>query len=369
MSIKLKDKAIIDSDKLDGKDSAQFASSSHTHSKSQISDFPTSLPANGGNADTVGGKKFNWQFGTKAPSHLWGSEGSSTEQYVYQPSQVSVGHSINADNAYKLGGSNALDYARYIGSNPSIDILNNAAHNQNYDCWVHSAQATEIGLPDANNWHLSFKRHLNGDGYGTQIAMPYGRNEMYIRSSSGKTWSEWSKVYTTKSKPTPAEIGAAKAYTSANGYDGITLNDGSTGNWIRTTSNGLLPFASGGNTSNLGTNSWRFKEIHGVNIFANGVNVGTELNNLKSSLKNSGGIKSVQSGRYGYGGSKDNNTVKISAVNVSKSFVLVNCFSRMNSTNTGLGYGYLENSTNLILKFSVERSYSMTVAWQVIEFY
>lgn len=32
MSIKLKDKAIIDSDKLDGKDSSQFSLSSHTHS-------------------------------------------------------------------------------------------------------------------------------------------------------------------------------------------------------------------------------------------------------------------------------------------------------------------------------------------------
>ena len=31
------------------------AAKSHTHTKSQITDFPTSLPANGGNADTVGG--------------------------------------------------------------------------------------------------------------------------------------------------------------------------------------------------------------------------------------------------------------------------------------------------------------------------
>lgn len=33
-----------------------FTPSSHTHTKSQISDFPASLPANGGNADTVDGK-------------------------------------------------------------------------------------------------------------------------------------------------------------------------------------------------------------------------------------------------------------------------------------------------------------------------
>lgn len=33
-----------------------FPSSAHTHTKEQISNFPTSLPANGGNADTLDGK-------------------------------------------------------------------------------------------------------------------------------------------------------------------------------------------------------------------------------------------------------------------------------------------------------------------------
>ena len=33
------------------------APANHTHDKSDIPDFPTSLPANGGNADTLGGKK------------------------------------------------------------------------------------------------------------------------------------------------------------------------------------------------------------------------------------------------------------------------------------------------------------------------
>ena len=163
----------------------------HTHTKAQITDFPSSLPANGGNADTVGGKQFNWSFGTKAPTHLWGSEGSSTEQYVYQPSQVSVGHAVNSD---KIGNVSAQNIAVYLGSNPSTSIINNPAHHQNYDCWVHSTQATALGLPDAGNWHLSYKKHLNVDGYGTQIAMPYGRNEMYMRSSSGKVWTRWERL-------------------------------------------------------------------------------------------------------------------------------------------------------------------------------
>jgi hypothetical protein len=35
------------------------ANSTHTHTKAEITDLPTSLPANGGNADTVGGKSIN----------------------------------------------------------------------------------------------------------------------------------------------------------------------------------------------------------------------------------------------------------------------------------------------------------------------
>lgn len=47
--------SLKDADTLDGKHANEFANAFHTHTRSQISDFPSSLPANGGNADTVGG--------------------------------------------------------------------------------------------------------------------------------------------------------------------------------------------------------------------------------------------------------------------------------------------------------------------------
>ena len=40
-------------DTVDSKHASDFAAASHTHTKSQITDFPTSLPANGGTADTA----------------------------------------------------------------------------------------------------------------------------------------------------------------------------------------------------------------------------------------------------------------------------------------------------------------------------
>lgn len=40
---------------LGGKTADEFAAADHTHTASEITGLPTSLPANGGNADTVGG--------------------------------------------------------------------------------------------------------------------------------------------------------------------------------------------------------------------------------------------------------------------------------------------------------------------------
>lgn len=153
-----------------------------THSASMITGLPTSLPANGGNSDTVGGKSvndnqagtaylwtagkiqslldgksnnghthddryyteaeidtklttksdtththsnyiptsascnknWNWAFGSAAPTHLWGSQGSATDFYVYAPSQLHVG---SANVAYNLSCNNygaPIEVGQYI---------------------------------------------------------------------------------------------------------------------------------------------------------------------------------------------------------------------------------------------------------------
>lgn len=45
--------------KLYTKVKSNFAAKNHSHTKSQITDFPSSLPANGGDADTVNGHTVN----------------------------------------------------------------------------------------------------------------------------------------------------------------------------------------------------------------------------------------------------------------------------------------------------------------------
>ena len=92
----------------------------HIHTKSQITDFPTSLPANGGNANiaTTAAKlgrdgntgvpmTFHWSGQGGQPSWLWGGNDGSN-MYVYNPSNFSVN---TATTAYKIriGNSNPTD--------------------------------------------------------------------------------------------------------------------------------------------------------------------------------------------------------------------------------------------------------------------
>lgn len=85
-------------------------------------------------------------------------------------------------------------------------------------------------------------------------------------------------VYTTANKPTTTDIGASPSnhnhdgtymkQSSANGFWGITANGG-TSDWVRTTSNGIIPYQSGG-ASSLGTSSWPFTNVYADNIYDNG---------------------------------------------------------------------------------------------------
>ena len=100
-----------------------------------------------------------------------------------------------------------------------------------------------------------------------------------ICSANVPTWWNGSTsytVYTTGNKPTPADIGAARALVSSGGYQGLTLNDGSTSGWVRTTVSGLIPSTSTGanwvsSSSSLGTSSWRFGNGYIKEMYCNGL--------------------------------------------------------------------------------------------------
>lgn len=102
-----------------------------------------------------------------------------------------------------------------------------------------------------------------------------GTGRMWFRTPNNLGYgdsSNWKRVVT-------ADEGVAVLVMDANTYPSIARIDGTTYNWLRTPSQGLLPntqvtLASGG-TSYLGTSDWGFKNAYISNIYANNHYFGT----------------------------------------------------------------------------------------------
>lgn len=116
----------------------------HEHTVSDITDFPTSLPANGGNADTIDGK-------------------------------------------------HASEFMQWLGITNDTDFMNDANHKVDYHCNI--SDGTLIGLPMANWYHIVYYMHSYSNGYGMQIAYPLSFDgATFIRRSDGITWTNWKNV-------------------------------------------------------------------------------------------------------------------------------------------------------------------------------
>ena len=67
---------------------------------------------------------------------------------------------------------------------------------------------------------------------------------------------------------------------SANGYYGMAKPDGNTSDWIRTTTNGLIPVQSGsrgGGHSALGTSSWYFGSSYIDHMYSTDVSIADKV--------------------------------------------------------------------------------------------
>lgn len=227
----------IDS-KLSGK-----ANSSHTHTKSQITDFPTSMPANGGIADTS-------KMSAKLQTY---KSGSTTETYgtsypVYaQWSSDSSKVNLKCDN-YKV----ATDYATSAGSASKVN-----GHTVNADV------PSGAKFTDTDTW-----RPL-GTTADTACA---GNDSRLSNARPASDVSAWAKA---SSKPsyTYSEVGAAAANHSHSGYATTTTTD-SLQTQITTINSNVAtyyqPFGSSGASLKSGQN---------LNEFYSGVILGAGMGN------------------------------------------------------------------------------------------
>lgn len=105
--------------------------------------------------------------------------------------------------------------------------------------------------------------------YTAQLIMGYNDGTMYWRARNGdnSTWSDWK---------------AATPMVAENGYWGIKAAGGGN-DWIRTTSNGLIPYQSGGSGSGhcgLGTSSWYFSYAYIDSIYTTSGATGFKCRNI-----------------------------------------------------------------------------------------
>ena len=211
-----------------------------------------------------------------------------------EKSGVGVGK-IHEKGALDVGGAiHGTDILKLTSNGKSIQLGTGGS-----DVYVHNTSSGKyLQLKDSGamsytgDWSLAYGTALYGNiSEGTanrriaKIASHGGVDlgdtnaNTAICSANAPTWWNGSKsytVYTSGSKPTPADIGASKALTTANGYQGFTLNDGTTSNWIRTTTSGIIPYQTAnsswnGANSSLGTSGWRFLNGYIKEIWCNGL--------------------------------------------------------------------------------------------------
>ena len=124
------------------------AAQAHTHTKSQITDFPESLPANGGNADTVDGKHAS-DFAAARHTHTATEVGAAAKSHTHTKSQITdfpESLPANGGNADTVDGKHASDFAADITA--AVNAVSIGGRN------IATGTATmTLGANNSSNWN------------------------------------------------------------------------------------------------------------------------------------------------------------------------------------------------------------------------
>lgn len=184
------------------------------------------------------------------------------------------------NNIYRFGGTDGTIYYKQTSTNPSI-----------YDFYMNKNESYgNIGVNRVHNRHANLVITYPGDqvntlpsgcstvGYGGEILRSWygrdvtnGNNISFNYGASGLTQGSYSWLaawngYELRAISREHFLGCK----NANGYYGMTSPSGDGAAWIRTTSNGIIPYQSGGAGSghcSLGTSSWYFSNAYIDNVY------------------------------------------------------------------------------------------------------
>lgn len=162
-----------------GKLKDKFAPKSHTHTKSQITDFPKSMPANGGNSTTVNGHSVN----SDVPA------GAKFTDTTYSVATASSNGLMTAADKAKLDGiaSNANNYSHPTSAgNKHIPAGGSAGQILRW-----SADGTATWGADNNTTYSIFKGASSSAAGGSGLVPPPAagsQSTKYLRADG--TWTE-----------------------------------------------------------------------------------------------------------------------------------------------------------------------------------
>lgn len=326
------------------------APKSHTHTKSQITDFPSSLPAS---------DVYSWAKASSKPSYSWGE--ISGKPSTFTPSS----HTHNYAGSSSAGGSanwaNGASYANYAiktACNPTEDKSTNGLfmfqYNENTTICPDSAWWSVVRTQHSgyNNgyWQemayrfdsdiIKFRRNVNGSksawktiaftdskvssaGYadsagsagsvawgnvsGRPSSMPASDVYSWAKASSKPSYS-WSEISNKPGSFTPSahthtianitnlqstlDSKALNSNTikgvSANGYWGLATPASNSVDWIRTTSYGLLPSQSG--SARSGHSALGTSSWYFSNAYIDSINT-SEIKIGQPNNSNNGGVE------------------------------------------------------------------------------
>lgn len=100
----------------------------------------------------------------------------------------------NGGDAETIGNLHATDFVQNKYNNMTEEDLKNPNYPTAY--FAELSDGTKIGLQ--KNWyHILYFAHINQDGFGAQIAVPlHYDKKIYFRNSEGRNWSQWNEIIT-----------------------------------------------------------------------------------------------------------------------------------------------------------------------------
>lgn len=174
-------------------------------------------------------------------------------------------------------GETKVDFNTVLSGPNSPKVLFNYNHPLNRDTNSPTDMQHGAVLQIDGNYNSSY----NNVALRPQLAFDVNHNVengtryMWFRTANNLGYgdsSNWKRVVT-------ADEMVAKLSIDSNGYPGIMNLDGTNYNWIRTSSEGILPNTAitlvNGGASALGTSGWAFKNGYIANVYANKYSFGS----------------------------------------------------------------------------------------------